>query len=302
MKTWALRHMQVMIGALGQLTRTPLATLLTLTVIGITLALPAALYVAIDNAQRLSSGLNRGGQISLYLDRQQTDAGAQKLAGQIRAMPEVADVGYLSRAAALAEFRKYSGFGKALDTLDGNPLPAVLVVRPQPLASGDLETLRTRLARLPGVELAQLDLAWVQRLMAILALAERVIGLLAVLLAAAVLLIIGNTIRLAVLNRQAEIEIIQLVGGTPAFIRRPFLYAGLWQGLLGGVAAWLLVELALLLLAGPVQYLAGLYGSGFALIGLGAEEGLALAGIGAGLGWLGSRLVVSWHLRHLSSR
>jgi cell division transport system permease protein len=302
MKTWLLRHVQVMIGALGQLTRTPLATLLTLTVIGITLALPAALVVAIDNAQRLSRGLDRGGQISLYLDRQQTDAAAQKLAGQIRAMPEVADVGYLSRAAALAEFRKYSGFGKALDTLDGNPLPAVLVVRPQPLASGDLETLRTRLARLPGVELAQLDLAWVQRLMAILALAERVIGLLAVLLAAAVLLIIGNTIRLAVLNRQAEIEIIQLVGGTPAFIRRPFLYAGLWQGLLGGIAAWLLVELALLLLAGPVQDLASLYGSGFTLIGLGAEEGLALAGTGAGLGWLGSRLVVSWHLRHLSSR
>jgi cell division transport system permease protein len=138
--------------------------------------------------------------------------------------------------------------------------------------------------------------------MAMLALAERAIGLLAVLLAAAVLLIIGNTIRLAVLNRQTEIEIIQLVGGTPAFVRRPFLYAGLWQGLLAGVAAWLLVELALLLLAGPVQELAGLYGSGFALIGLGAEEGLTLAGLGAGLGWLGSRLAVSWHLRHLSNR
>lgn len=303
MKTWLLRHLQVMVGSLGRLARAPLASVLTLIVIGITLALPAALYVMIDNLQRLSAGLETGGQISLYLKHELNEAAAQKLAHDIQAMPNVARVRYISRAAALAEFKQHSGFGAALDALDGNPLPAVLVVRPEPSATPTaIEALRAELARQRGVELAELDLAWVQRLQALLALAERAIWLLAGLLAAAVLLIIGNTIRLAVANRQTEIEIIQLVGGTPAFIRRPFLYAGLFQGLLGGLTAWLLVELGLLLLSGPVQDLTRLYGSGFALTGLGFEAGFALVLAGGALGWLGSRLAVGWHIARLTPR
>ncbi len=303
MRTWALRHMQVMVGSLGQLARAPFASALTLIVIGITLALPAALYVMIDNLQRLSAGLETGGQISLYLKHELSEAAAQQLAHDIQAMPNVARVRYISRAAALAEFKQHSGFGAALDALDGNPLPAVLVVRPDPAATpAAIEALRTELARQRGVDLAELDLVWVQRLQALLALAERAIWLLTGLLAAAVLLIIGNTIRLAVANRQTEIEIIQLVGGTPAFIRRPFLYAGLYQGLLGGLTAWLLVELGLLFLSGPVQELTRLYGSGFALTGLGLEAGSALILAGGALGWLGSRLAVGWHITRLTPR
>jgi len=124
----------------------------------------------------------------------------------------------------------------------------------------------------------------------------------AALLSLAVLLIIGNTIRLAVVNRQTEIEIIQLVGGTPGFVRRPFLYSGLLQGLLGGLLAWLLVEASLLLLSGPARELAGLYGSNFALTGLGADQGLFLTLAGAVLGWIGSRLAVGWQLRQIALR
>jgi len=303
MKTWLLRHLQVMVGSLGQLARTPFASALTLIVIGITLALPAALYVMIDNLQRLSAGLEAGGQISLYLKHDLSEAAARKLAQEIQTMPNVSGVRYISRAAALAEFRQHSGFGATLDALDGNPLPAVLVVRPDAsVAPSTIEALRAELARWRGVDLAELDLAWVQRLQALLALAGRAIWMLAGLLAAAVLLIIGNTIRLAVANRQTEIEIVQLVGGTPAFIRRPFLYAGLFQGLFGGLAAWLLVELGLLFLAGPVRELTRLYGSGFALTGLGFEAGSALVLAGAALGWLGSRLAVGWHIARLAPR
>lgn len=303
MKTWLLRHLQVMVGSLGQLARAPFASVLTLIVIGITLALPAALYVMVDNLQRLSAGLETGGQISLYLKHELSEAAAQKLAHEIQAMPNVARVRYISRAAALAEFKQHSGFGVALDALDGNPLPAVLVVLPEPSTSpATIEALRTELARQRGVDLAELDLAWVQRLQALLALAERAIWLLAGLLAAAVLLIVGNTIRLAVANRQTEIEIIQLVGGTPAFVRRPFLYAGLYQGLLGGLTAWLLVELGLLFLSGPVQELTHLYASSFALTGLGFEAGSTLAIAGGALGWLGSRLAVGWHIARLIPR
>lgn len=300
---YLLRHIQVLLAALGQMARAPLATLLTLTVIGITLALPSGLYVMLDNLERLSAGWDRGAQASLFLKRNVTEAGAQKLAQQIRAMPSVATVDYISREAAFAEFKKQSGFGAALNALDNNPLPAVLVVR---LSAGDtpaaVEPLMATLAGLPGVDLAQLDIEWLRRLAALLQLAERAVTILAALLALAVLLIIGNTIRLAVVNRQTEIEIIQLVGGTPGFVRRPFLYSGLFQGLLGGLFAWLLVEVSLLLLGGPARELAGLYGSSFALTGLGAEQGLSLALAGGLLGWLGSRLAVGWQLRQIALR
>ena len=303
MINYLLRHAQVLLATFGQMARAPLATLLTLTVIGITLALPSGLYVMLDNLERISAGWDRGAQASLFLKRNVTEAGAQKLAQQIRAMSAVGGVDYISRDAALAEFKKLSGFGTALNTLDSNPLPAVLVVR---LSAADnpaaVESLMKTLAGLPGVDLAQLDIEWLRRLAALLQLAERAVVMLAALLSLAVLLIIGNTIRLAVVNRQTEIEIIQLVGGTPGFVRRPFLYSGLLQGLLGGLLAWLLVEASLLLLSGPARELAGLYGSGFALTGLGAEQGLALAMAGALLGWVGSRLAVGWQLRQIALR
>lgn len=297
MKTWFLRHVQVLVGSFGQLTRTPLATTLTLLVLGITLALPAGLYVAVSNLERLGQGLEHGGQISVFLKRDVSDASAHKLAQQARTLTGVRDVEYLSREDALREFRNYSGFGKALDAMPGNPLPSVLIVRPDASASpASIESLQATLARQPGVDLAELDLAWVKRLQAMLELAGRAVILLAILLSAAVLLIIANTIRMAVLNRRDEIEVVQLVGGTPAFIRRPFLYAGLLQGLLGGLTAWILVALSLLWLAGPVGELTHLYGSQFKMSGMAIEEGLVLICAGGVLGWLGSRLAVDWHL------
>jgi cell division transport system permease protein len=299
---YLLRHVQVLLAALGQMARAPLATLLTLTVIGITLALPSGLYVMLDNLERLSAGWDRDAQASLFLKRSVSEAGVHKLAQQIRAMSSVAGVDYISREAALAEFKKQSGFGSALNALDSNPLPAVLVVRLAADNPAAIESLMVTLAGLPGVELAQLDIEWLRRLAALLHLAERAVAILAALLSLAVLLIIGNTIRLAVVNRQTEIEIIQLVGGTPGFVRRPFLYSGLLQGLLGGLFAWLLVEASLLLLSGPVRELAGLYGSSFALTGLGFDQGLSLTLAGALLGWGGSRLAVGWQLRQIELR
>jgi len=300
---YLLRHAQVLLATFGQMARAPLATLLTLTVIGITLALPSGLFVMLDNLERVSAGWDRGAQASLFLKHSVTEDSARKLAQKIRAMSAVAGVDYISREAALAEFKKLSGFGTALNALKDNPLPAVLVVRlavaDNPAAVGPL---MATLAALPGVDLAQLDIEWLQRLAALLQLAERVVAILAVLLSLAVLLIIGNTIRLAVVNRQTEIEIIQLVGGTPGFVRRPFLYSGLLQGLFGGLLAWLLVEASLLLLSGPARELAGLYGSSFVLTGLGFGQGLSLALAGALLGWIGSRLAVGWQLRQIALR
>lgn len=296
MKGWIKRHREAMGEALARAGRAPLSTLLTVAVIGITLALPGGLFLAVDNVQRLAAGWETGGQVSLFLKQDVSDVEAGKLAEKIRRVAGVKSVSVITRAQALAEFKRHSGFGEALNLLDRNPLPAVLVVEPARLDPEALGRLSAELGRDSRVEIASLDLDWVRRLHAILEFARRAVAILAGLLGAAVLIIVGNTVRLAVLSRREEIEVTKLVGGTDGFIRRPFLYNGLLAGLLGGVAAFLFVGIALLVLAGPAQDLAALYGTRFQVSGLaGLVLGLPLAG--AALGWLGSRLAVGRHLR-----
>ncbi|MHB8428135.1 MAG: permease-like cell division protein FtsX [Acidiferrobacterales bacterium] len=299
MRNHLLRHLQVIFYSLGELARAPLTAFMTVAVIGITLALPAALYALLGNLQRVSGGWDEGAQISVFLRLGTSQTAAQALAGQIRVMPGVANVRYISPDAALKEFKRLSGFGNTLDLLDSNPLPAVLLVRPtrHGTRATAAQKLAQTLGKFPGVAQAQFDLEWVRRLDSILQLAQRGVLILALLLGIAVVLVVGNTIRLAILNRRSEIEVIKLIGGTDAFIRRPFLYTGLFQGLLGGLLAWILVAGSLALLAGPVRNLAGLYGSDFELAGLGLRAGTILLLGGAVLGWSGSRIAVGRHLR-----
>ncbi|MHB8622196.1 MAG: permease-like cell division protein FtsX [Sulfuricaulis sp.] len=300
-KNYLLRHTQVLLYTLGQLTHTPVATFLTVAVIGITLALPAGFYVVIENVQRLASGWEDNGQISLFLKQDVSTAASEKFADKIRRLPGVSWVDYISRDAGLAEFKQLSGFGAALNALDHNPLPIVLVVHPDAtlVRPDKLSGLLQHLRGYNEVDIAQIDLDWVRRLYAMLELARQAILILSGGLAIAVLLIVGNTIRLAVLNRRDEIEVTKLVGGTNAFIRRPFLYAGTLQGLLGALLAWLLLSLGLLLLSQPIHNLAGLYGSRFEAENLDILATLVLIGSGGLLGWLGSRLAVGRHLRRL---
>ncbi|MBI3899793.1 MAG: cell division protein FtsX [Gammaproteobacteria bacterium] len=293
------QHSRVLRETFMQLLRAPVAGLLTVAVIGITLALPTGLYLAIDNLQRLSTGWDTGGQISLFLKLDTSEAAAERLADRVRRMRGVARVEYLSRAQALAEFKRLSGFGEALNALDQNPLPAVLIVHPGSAASKPeaLQALLNDLRQHDIVDSAQLDLEWVRRLRLILTLAERAVLIIAGLLGLAVLLTIGNTIRLAVLNRRDEIEVMKLLGGTNGFIRRPFLYAGVLQGLLGAATAWAILTVTLMFLAEPLAELGALYGSDFRVHGLGFTASALLLGIGALLGWIGSRLAVGRHLR-----
>lgn len=294
------RHAQAFIGSLGALSRAPLASFMTIAVIGITLALPAAMIVAIDNVVQLSSGWEGPGRISLYLKRSVSDAAAQKLADQVRRRKDVAKVEIISRDQAFAEFKKQSGFGDVLETLERNPLPTVLVVHPASDTANQpqsLEGLERDLRKFDDVELAQLDLDWVRRLHAWLGVIERGVMIAGGLLAIAVLLIVGNTIRLAVLSRRDEIEVSKLVGATDSFIRRPFLYSGFIQGLLGALLAWALVGTSLLLLSDPVGELTILYGGDFSLGGLDLSGSATLLSAGGILGWLGARITVGRHLR-----
>jgi cell division transport system permease protein len=270
---------------------------MTAAVIGIALALPAGLFVALANVQQISGGFDSAARITLFLRASVDDSQAAGIAKQLSTQKDIAKAHAVTRAQALEEFRQLSGFGAALDALEENPLPAVIVVQPADAGTPEsVEALLERLRLMPQVELAQLDMQWVKRLYALLALGQRGILLIAALLGLSVLLIVGNTIRLDIQNHREEIEVTKLIGATDAFVRRPFLYSGFWYGLGGGLIAWLLVDGALSLLRGPVQQLAGLYGSGFTLSTLGAGSTLQLLALSTALGLLGSWLAVGRHL------
>ncbi len=298
-RVYLLRHAEVLLSSLGRLWRNPVASLMTVAVIGIALALPAGLHLLLENARMLSGGWDGSTQVSLFLRREVPEAESERLAAALRERPEVAETTLIPRAEALAEFRELSGFGGALDALEENPLPDVIVVRPAPghAAPKAVEALVAELRVVPGVEHARLDMQWVKRLYALMEIVRRGVEVVAVLLGLAVLLVVGNTIRLDIQNRRREIEVAKLIGATDAFIRRPFLYSGAWYGLFGGVAAWLLVSMALWATGGPVQQLALLYQSQFRLVAADAGTVLALLAGGALLGLLGSWLAVGRHLR-----
>jgi cell division transport system permease protein len=298
------RHTQALLGSIGRLVRNPFATALTLLVIGLALALPLALSLFVTNAQAATGGFANAVDMSVYFKTDVPLAKAQQLAADARQRSEVAEVTVIPADKALEEFRSYSGFGTALEALKENPLPHVLHVRPRPRASSAaaLESLRRYFSAWPEVDIVQIDAGWVMRFNAILEVLRRLLVIAAILLGAGVLAIIGNTIRLEILNRRAEIEVTKLVGGSNGFVRRPFLYTGMLYGLGGAVLAWLIVEGAVAVLGEPVATLAQLYGSRYSLRGpTGDDIGMVLAA-GVVLGWLGAWISAARHLRSIEPR
>jgi cell division transport system permease protein len=295
-------HRDNLVDALRRLRRQPFATLLTVLVIAIALALPAGLRVLVNNLGSLSGGWQGAADFTVYFKLEVPTDRARSLAREIASRPDVASVQFVDRGTALEDFRAHSGFGTALDALEGNPLPDALVVRPASGAAGDVEGIAAALRKLPETDLVQLDTQWVARLRALLALATRIVGLATVLLGLAVAILVGNTIRLEIQNRSAEIEVTKLVGGTDGFIRRPFLYLGLCYGLTGGLFAYLLILATLVVLRPSVSALAALYDSQFALAGLSWRQTGVLLGGGALLGWAGAWLATARHLRAVEPR
>ena len=290
-------HARALVFTAGKLYRTPGATLLTAAVIGITLALPAGLHVLVNNLDELRYGWESSVQASLFLKQDVSETAGRKLAKTLAKRPEVARSLYISPKEGMAEFRQLSGFGGALDLLENNPLPAVITVQPDgKLDSLQAQKLFNELATLKEVDSARLDQDWLERLQAFLQIARRLNQTLALLFGLAVVIAVGNTIRLEIHSRREEIEVMKLLGATNAFVHRPYLYLGLWYGFAGGVLAWLLTQIMLWLLAGPVKRLTGLYDSAFALAGMDLSTGLLLVAAAIGLGVLGSAWTVTRHL------
>lgn len=293
------RHAQVLVGSLGRIAHQPFASLMTMGVIAVALALPLFLSLLLQNARVATGNWNQAYDLSVYMDKKANAARVQSLAKQLKLRGDVAAVRVITADEALAEFRNDSGFGKALDALSDNPLPDTLVVTPTLIASTPqgTDTLKAAIAAMSDVQAVQIDTEWVKRLHAILDLLRRVVLLTGGLLGLGIVLIVSNTIRLDILNRRAEIEVMKLVGASDGFARRPFLYSGIWYGLGGGLLALILVAVASIVLARPIAQLAFLYGSAFQLQGLKLVAGLGVLMLAVGLSWLGSWLAATRHIR-----
>jgi cell division transport system permease protein len=301
--TWFTRHISTSIGALGRLFRQPFASLMIILVIAVTLAIPASLSLVVKNAQSFSAGWDNALDFSIYLKRGLNQSEAEGLARLIEQRADVESVRLITASNALEEFKQQSGFGAALDQLSENPLPHTLVVRPG-LAntSQSMILLQEELGNLPEADFVQVDTEWVRRFHAILDMFKQAIVIGGSLLGVAIVVIIGNTIRLDIQNRREEIEVTKLIGASNAFVRRPFLWSGFWYGLFGGLLALGLVQYGLYLLEQPAARLAGLYQSAVTVLDLSLTESGSILGVGVLLGLVGSWFAAARHMRRIEPR
>lgn len=298
-KAWLLLHAQSFVYSLGQYYRNLLSSILTTAVIGISLALPGGFYLLLENAQQVTAGWGGSIQITAFLKPDIDDAVANTLVSRLLDSPNIEAAKFINRDQALAEYKELSGFSEVIDLLDENPLPSIVIIFPKidALTEGKDRQIIDFIVSQSEVEVAQYDQQWVKRLYGIIEIIQRFVIIFSAFIGFGVLLIIGNTIRMAIYHHRSEIEITKLFGATNHFIRRPFLYSGFWYGLSGGVTSWLLLTLTLQFLKQPVNRLAELYASEFTLANLTVIEALILLACGIFLGLFGSWISVQRHIR-----
>ena len=287
--------------SLGEIWRTPLASLMTIAVLGLSLTLPATLYLVVKNVQQVSSGFEEASEISLFVKESMSEQETQTLVKRLALYAEVESVEFISKQQALTEFKDVSGFGQALEYLDSNPLPDVVLVTPtkrhrQPNAA---KALLTKLENEREVDFGKLDIAWLERLNALLDLLKESVITIALLLLTSVTLIIGNTIRLSIMDKKEEIQVMKLVGATNTFIHAPFLWTGIWYGVIGGLFAFICIALMMWWLTSAVSSVAGVYQTSFSLIGLTLNEFGALVLLATSLGFIGSYLSVNRYIKEI---
>ncbi len=307
-RAWARRHSYSFFSSLGALLKHRVGTLMTVLVLGIAILLPLGLWVTLANLDRMDLRQDEWGAITVFLQAGADGDGARRFARQLEAREDVGSVAMVSPEAGMAEFTQASGFGLAAELLEENPLPWVLMVNPAGQGdtpdTAEMEALVASLmANLQGealVDTVQYDHKWLQRLGRLLELGRAAVLVLSLLFALAVVVVVANTIRLDVAARAEEIEILALVGAANSFIRQPFLYSGLWYGLLGGALAFGLLQLSLLYLDGPLGRLLDTYGQGVGLHGPDVPEVVVLLAGSGLLGLAGAWIAVRRYLRMLA--
>lgn len=299
MKAWLAHHLHSLKTAVERFGATPLATLFTVLVIGVAVAMPAGLYALLSNLDRAAGGVKPVPELTVFLNSEQDEAKGKALAARLRNDAEVLDTRFVSKDAGIRKLEE-AGLADIAAGLPENPLPHTIVVTPHATDPATLEALRDRLAGEAAVERVVMDANWIKRLSALMDLGRDLVFLLAALLGLALAAITGNTIRLQIFTRRDEIEVAQLIGATDRFIRRPFLYFGGLQGLTGGLAGWCIVMLGGLLIETSVAQVTAAYGADFRLSGFGIGELLPLLGVSTALGWLGAYFAVGRALRQMA--
>lgn len=293
LRAWREQHAYSLVSSLGRLLQRPFSTLLTVGVMAVAMALPLGLALALANVERLSGSVRESREIGVFLKTEVEARAAEQLAAQLRGRADVASVTLKTPEQGMAEFRELSDLAGALELLDENPLPTVLVVQPNDDGAQLAVDLKTR----PEIELVQHDAVWRQRLSAWLGLGKQLTLVVAGLLSLGVLLVVGNTVRLEIGARRDEIAVLQQLGATDGFIRRPFIYLGAWYGLAAGLAALGLLAIAAALLQPSLASLVGSYGSRFQFTGPAWKWVVVIVFTTTMLGWLGAWLASGHHLR-----
>lgn len=298
LRSYARDHLRGMVFSLGKLYRQPLATTFTLLMIAVALALPASLYVLLNNLQAITQQWDDAGQITLFMKTDTNEDAIKLLRNRLQDHTAIENVKYVSPNEAIKEFEERSEFGHLLDGLESNPLPPILIITPTASVkqTEGLNALVSEFQKMATVEYVQLDIEWLHRLQVITKIVRRIITVIGIMLAVSVFLVVGNSIRLDIENRREEIEVTKLIGATDRFIRRPFLYGGMWYGLLGGLIALFLVLTVLLVIKQPAQNLVRLYDSNFQLMLPSFKQCLGLIATSICLGFIGSWLAVGRHI------
>ncbi len=297
-------HARQALNSLGELWRSPAATLMTVGVLGLSITLPSTLYILVKNTEKVSAGWEQASEISLFLRQGVKEQNVEQLIKRLTLWPEIDQVTHIPADDALSEFKQLSGFGEALEYLDDNPLPDVVLISPTSKHASPTSAaiLLDKLRKEREVELGKLDIEWLERLHGFLDIAKELVSIVAVLLFLAVVLIIGNTIRLNILNKRDEILVMKLVGATDAFIHRPFLYTGFWYGLMGGLLAWFAVLILLWWMDSSISHVTALYQKEFSLTGLDFYSLLLMLVISIALGLAGSAISVNRHVKEIEPR
>lgn len=302
MSAWLRQHQRALIAAWRRMAQQPLVSIFSVLVIGIALSLPTALFVALQNFNALAGRVNAEPQLSLYMSNNATTAETQQIETQIKARNDVANYRFIPRDQALKEMKDSAGIADVLAALEKNPLPDAFIIRAKNSKPELLASMRDEILKWPKVEHVQLDSAWAKKLSSLNSLAQKMVFLLAFILGIALVAITGNTIRLQILTQKEEIEVGKLIGATNRFIRRPYLYFGALQGLLGGLCALAIVYFSARWLGANLIELLQLYDSDFHITPLSPRHGAIIALLAALLGWLGAYGSVGMYLRKILAR
>ncbi|WJG09134.1 permease-like cell division protein FtsX [Aliiglaciecola sp. LCG003] len=297
-------HVRQALSSLGELWRAPVASLMTIGVLGLSITLPSTFYILVKNAEHIADGWEQASEITLFLQKDIKPKDSAQLVTRLGLWSEIDSVSFIPADQGLKEFQQLSGLGDALDYLSENPLPDVVLVKPLAKYSSPTaaKLLLEKLRNERFVEQGKLDIKWLERLHGFLSIAKELIYAVALLLFLAVVLIIGNTIRLNILSRRDEILVMKLVGATDAFIHRPFMYTGFWYGLLGGLMAWFAVLILLWWMGGSIDALTAKYDKNFDLTGMNLEALLVMLGVSVFLGLAGSMISVHRHVRGIEPK